>query len=209
MNIMKASRASGSVLVIVLGTIGCGIFNPSDGHPNCPDTDYPNWETSLYVLPYQVGETYEVLQGNCTGGSHSGDIRFGFDFTMPIGTTITAARSGIVEEVVEHHPNYNGRGMGANIVVLRHIDGTRTRYGHLDQNGVFVDVSGVVQQGDVLGRSGASNLGPDDTEHLHFHVQEEVGRQTLPSTFRNTAPNPDGLIVRTSYTAEPFTPEDR
>ncbi|SHF38838.1 Murein DD-endopeptidase MepM and murein hydrolase activator NlpD, contain LysM domain [Fodinibius roseus] len=181
-----------------------------DPRENCAGVNYPTWESSLYVLPYRVGEAYLILQGNCTDSSHQNDIRFGYDFRMPIGTTIIAARSGKVEEAVEEFENYNGGGNGANIVIVRHADGTRARYGHLDQNGVFVEVGQIVHQGDVIARSGASNLTEGFQEaHLHFHVQKETGTETLPSTFRNTSPNPNGLLIGGLYEAKPFTPEDK
>ena len=32
---------------------------------NCPDTDYVNNLKSLYVLPWEIGKTFKVGQGNC------------------------------------------------------------------------------------------------------------------------------------------------
>jgi uncharacterized protein YaiE (UPF0345 family) len=61
-----------------------------------PCGPYPEWQTSAYVLPYPAGSTYSVLQGNCTNATHRGPLKYSYDFSMPVGTTVTAARAGVV-----------------------------------------------------------------------------------------------------------------
>src|SRR5262245_2830836 len=58
-----------------------------------------DWKTSAYVLPYAVGTTRHVSQANCSTGGHRGPYKYGYDFVMPIGTTVTAARAGVVAEI--------------------------------------------------------------------------------------------------------------
>ena len=38
---------------------------------NCKDADYIKNSDSPYVLPWEIGKTYRIGQGNCTNGSHS------------------------------------------------------------------------------------------------------------------------------------------
>lgn len=61
---------------------------------------YPDPQSSAYVLPYEVGSAYEVIQGNCApkGGvwSHFDTMKYAYDFGMPIGTPILASRAGTV-----------------------------------------------------------------------------------------------------------------
>src|SRR5437773_10698260 len=60
---------------------------------------FPDWHTSPYVLPYYVGSTYYVSQANCSAGGHHGAYKYAYDFVMPIGTTVTAARAGVVAAI--------------------------------------------------------------------------------------------------------------
>ena len=84
--------ALSGVLLAVLAA-GCG------SSPVAPDsietcTGFGEWQASPYVLPYAVGVSYFVDQGNCSppGNGHRGVTKFGYDFLMPIGTPIYAAR---------------------------------------------------------------------------------------------------------------------
>lgn len=58
-------------------------------------------EQSKYNLPFVVGESYELRQGNCTFHTHSVEYKseFAFDFVMDVGTPIYAARSGQVAAI--------------------------------------------------------------------------------------------------------------
>jgi len=57
-----------------------------------------------------------------------------------------------------------------------------------------------VQQGQLIGRSGTSGT---DVTHLHFQVYL-ANEMTVPVTFRNTRPHPDGLVQGEAYTAGPY-----
>src|SRR4026209_603743 len=104
---------------------------------------------------------------------------------MSIGTSVKAARAGTVLQVDESH--FDGQ-----------IDGAA------------VNVGDLVQQGSLIGFSG--NTGNTANKpHLHFSVQQcdPVARgteacPTLPVTFRNTDPNPNGLQAGRAYEAKPF-----
>ena len=91
------------VLYVSVGALGC------EGHSNSPTQPaalgncgvYPDWQNSAYILPYPVGGSYRVSQANCTDYSHSGLLSYAFDFEMPIGTSVAAARGGVVVHVIE------------------------------------------------------------------------------------------------------------
>jgi len=55
-------------------------------------------------------------------------------------------------------------------------------------------------QGQLIGRSGLSGT---DVTHLHFQVYL-ANEMTVPVTFRNTRPHPDGLVQGEAYTAGPY-----
>src|SRR5689334_14182396 len=60
---------------------------------------FPDWQSSPYVLPYPIGSTYYVNQANCSNGGHQGTFKYSYDFAMPIGTKVAAARAGVVADV--------------------------------------------------------------------------------------------------------------
>ncbi len=171
---------------------------------------FPPWHSSDYVLPYPVGTSYVVHQGNCSGEGHSGFWKYGYDFEMDTGTTVTAARAGHVLHSVGDA--FDGDRTRTNLVTVQHEDGTVAVYSHLTHEGALVTVGEDVVAGERIARSGdTGNTG--GFPHLHFSLHPcgdlpglpaEGSCPSIPVTFRNTSPNPDGLQVRQSYPTEPF-----
>jgi murein DD-endopeptidase MepM/ murein hydrolase activator NlpD len=169
---------------------------------SCPG-EYPAQSDSAYVLPYEVGASFTIGQGNCGTASHfRGSLaQFAYDFLMPTGTPIVAARAGTVLLVEERFADGTRVAGQENYVNVVHDDGTIAAYVHLTTNGAFVQVGGEVAQGEVIGVSGDS--GSSTEPHLHFHVQGCSGCATVPVVFRNTRPHPRGLLKGETYRAEP------
>lgn len=170
---------------------------------------YPEQATSPYVLPFSVGESYRVGQGNCTRGSHNAIIsqQFAYDVLMPIGTTLVASRSGVVIAVEQSYRDDTGIPGEENFVVVMHDDGTGARYIHVTTQGALVEVNDVVTRGDPLALSG--NSGNSSEPHLHFDVIEGAcipGEpqmcNSVPVNFSNTRPHLNGLIQGEVYAAE-------
>jgi murein DD-endopeptidase MepM/ murein hydrolase activator NlpD len=169
----------------------------------CANAEYPDWETSPYVLPFPVGETYKVNLGNCSSSYHAAgqNDELAYDFAMNIGTLITASRSGTVIFVEESSKKSEIN----NLVVVDHGDNTFAEYMHLKQDGALVEVGDFVEQSDEIGLSGVTGLA--GYPHLHFIVVQgtwEWPYTGVPVTFSNTAPNPSGLASNTRYTALPY-----
>ena len=195
----------------ILGT-GCGSGPASpDSTETC--SGFGEWQTSPYVLPYAVGASYFVDQGNCSppGNGHRGATKFGYDFLMPIGTPIHAARAGVVTQVEESHFDGQVAATGFdNLIVVQHDDGTTALYGHLTHDGAAVSVGDRVSQGALVGFSG--NTGNTNNKpHLHLSAapcdpgaRGTASCPTLPMNFRNTDANPQGLSQGRSYTALPY-----
>ena len=168
------------------------------------------WQSSAFVLPYTVGETYRLNQGNCSGFGHSDFWKYGYDFEMPIGTVITAARDG--EVVHAQDGATDGDRARTNLITIEHADGSVAVYSHLTLNGVHVIAGQQVLAGDTIGLSGdTGNTG--GLPHLHFSLHPCRSLPGLPGTencpsmpmnFRNTDANPEGLISNTNYQALPF-----
>lgn len=185
--------------------------NPNPTNPGTSRTDnavctnYPDQADSPYSLPYAVGDSYEVWQGNCGSLSHgpASPFTFAYDFDMVIGTEILASRPGTVVAIEESHENGTVRSGDENYVIISHGDGTFGRYIHLTTNGALVEVDDEVAQGDVVGLSGNSGLSM--IPHLHFDVTEGCATPdcpTLPVVFNNTASHPNGLVEDVYYEAE-------
>ena len=156
-------------------------------------------------MPYPVGDSYPLYQGNCTLGGHHGPFRYSYDFLMPIGAVVTAAREGIVFEVRTGSEDGGGSN---NLVKIQHEDGTIAAYSHIHD--AMVEVGDRAEAGDPIAWSG--NMGKTlGTPHLHFQVSmcsEPIHCGTLPVTFRNTEPNPTGLEQGQAYTALKYTNGD-
>jgi murein DD-endopeptidase MepM/ murein hydrolase activator NlpD len=165
---------------------------------------YPPWQTSPFVLPYPVGTAYVVAQGNCSGGGHSGDYKYSYDFAMEIGTAVTASGDGFVYQIRTGYRDGDLTPGHENFVKVQHADGSISAYSHLSQ--VLVAEGDPIRAGDLVGRSGnTGNTG--GFPHLHFHLSlcsEPVDCGTRPVTFRNTDPNPQGLVAGRAYPARPY-----
>lgn len=138
---------------------------------------HPSRMTSPLRLPFPEGTSRLCVQGNRGLFSHRGRYEHAFDFFMPIGSPVTAARSGEVADV-EVERDGIGNYAGNQIVVL-HLDGTTARYAHLEKGGSLVSEGQHVVQGQVIGKSGTT--GRSLYPHLHFQV--ELDGQSLPVTF--------------------------
>ncbi|ROM47917.1 peptidase [Pseudomonas poae] len=155
-----------------------------------PMPSYPQ-QAYRYPFPWRGGP-FRLSQGPNGSFSHTdAKSRYAMDIAMPEGTSIIAARSGVV---VKTENNQAGRGNDAsgNFVRVRHDDGTEGVYLHLKQGSVSVRVGQRVGLGTPLALSG--NTGNSSGPHLHFVVQRatEAGLVSIPYEFNQpvgTLPN--------------------
>lgn len=145
-------------------------------------------DSFIYRLPFETNNSFVLSQGFDGEFSHSGNLKFALDFTMPVGTPVVAARGGIV---VERNMNFEAGGPSiglserSNFVVLIHDDGTFGVYAHLEKNGVVVEEGDRVRSGEVIAYSG--NTGYSSGPHLHFMVtklQKDGSSISLPIRFK-------------------------
>lgn len=163
--------------------------------PNGVDPDSPCLERAIfadpadsdYILPYAVGAEYYTSQSYCfSEGGHRNQLSY--DFDMPIGTEVLAARAGVVKDLRGDSPD-TGLGYGQhNYVFIEHDDGTVAFYAHLMLDGVEVEVGDELAAGDFFAYSGNSGatLGP----HLHFGVYQDWPPREgfdVPINFRNAS----------------------
>jgi murein DD-endopeptidase MepM/ murein hydrolase activator NlpD len=191
---MKATVVS---LVLSVFALSCDLGWPEYGELITVD--------AKYVLPYPVGKSYTCSLGFDTPPSHTGSFSYAVDFTVPIGTLVTAARSGRVVYVLQGHSDDDQMDGHENVVIVMHEDSTYARYVHLTFNGALVHTSQMVMLGDTIGLSGSS--GTNGGPHLHFDVTKTFGGrsdQTIPFDFKNTRSHPLGLQRGVAYEAFPY-----
>lgn len=140
-----------------------------------------------YFLPYPSGKSYYLLQGNCGRHSHFEHQQFAYDFRMPIGSFVTAMRSGRVVNVKEQFHDNTNNSDSLNFLIILHEDSTAARYLHLTFQGVLVEKGDFVQAGDTIAISG--NTGISTEPHLHVDITGYCTKapcQTLPFSFINS-----------------------
>lgn len=148
----------------------------------------------LYLLPYARGRSYRVIQGYGSNFSHTGREAFTVDFYMKEGTSVHAARAGVVARIEESHSIgcwERDCGAYANYIVVVHDDDTTGEYYHLQKDGVLVEQGQTITAGQLIGLSG--NTGHTTMPHLHFGVYRAIanGReQSIPVRYLST----DGII---------------
>jgi len=181
-------------IVICLLFISCNGDMPNNGNTILID--------KKYVLPYPIGKAYTCTQGFNMSPSHTGTFKYSVDFGMPIGTLVTAARSGRVIYILESYSDDDQMDGHENVVIIMHEDTTYARYVHLTRNGALVQINQMVVPGDTVGFSGSS--GTNGGAHLHFDVTTTFGGrsdQTIPFDFKNTKSHPLGLERGVVYEA--------
>lgn len=135
-------------------------------------------------LPFDNGRRVKVSQGNNFRFSHNNEYtRFGWDFAVSAGTTIRATSTGVVSKASGGCPPLTtstacGGGFG-NFVVVRHEDGSCSRYAHLSR--LSVSIGQAVGVYAVLGASG--NSGYSLGAHLHYQRENCATRKTIASAF--------------------------
>jgi murein DD-endopeptidase MepM/ murein hydrolase activator NlpD len=158
---------------------------------------------SPYVLPWPAGRSYATTNSYCipTGGHREQQA---YDFAIPVGDTVVAARAGVVRQVKQDSPD-DGQGTDHNHVMVEHEDGTVGFYAHLKQNGALVQVGASVEAGQGIALAGHS--GTPDVVHLHFGVYDgwpPTEGQDRAVNFRNAQGPLDcrgGLVNGATYTA--------
>jgi murein DD-endopeptidase MepM/ murein hydrolase activator NlpD len=158
-------------------------------------------DSQIYELPYEPGTAHAVVQGHHGKFSHTGEDEYAVDWKMPEGTSVCAARDGIVVKTKGDSstggPDRKYEKL-ANCVFVQHSDGTIGVYLHLQKGGCKVKVGDTVKAGDVIGLSG--NTGFSSGPHLHFAVfklKSGSERVSIPVKFRTT--DSDAVIPETGH----------
>lgn len=158
-------------------------FAPTDARPD---------PAARYGLPFEpVFPRY--LNDTDT---HTGRHQHAFDFVMPVGTPVWAAREGVVARVVDGFTKGGddpALGKFANVVYVLHGDGTFASYVHLSP-GIPVKEGERVSRGQVIASSGQTGFSA--APHLHFAVTRNGpdGPQSIPIRFGR--PQTEGFVPK-------------
>ena len=157
---------------------------PQDRLP--PPSRSPGGGLPIPVAGRRVPHGYPGQQQPASG-SHNGVQAWAFDFGLPAGTQIRAARDGVVEWIQNNvnrnfDPSPGAAGNAGNVPFppgdlgnwgntarIRHLGGLTSWYFHIQQNSFLVNVGDVVTQGQAIALSG--NTGRSSAPHLHFQYR--------------------------------------
>lgn len=176
----KNAGASVTVAVVAIdmgkiriATLAAAAMLAISGCWPCLPVDAPA-NASKYLLPFPNGTTAWVGQG------YDGvfEPHHAYDFVLPEGTPVLAARDGVVTRVVDSHTGNCpfSQDCPNNLIYIRHGDGSaadpvvESRYLHIQTGSATVQVGQSVRQGDTIARVG--NVGISLTSHLHFEIDQ-------------------------------------
>ena len=139
---------------------------------------------NTYSLPIKKRPVIAVLDLE----THIKMDKFAIDFIVPENTPIVATASG---KIIYTKVDSNEGGDDVkwenfkfyNHIVIKHVNGEYTEYGHLKYLGTSKKVGDLVKEGEIIGFSG--NTGYSSEPHLHFSVflltKVEPNFETLPT----------------------------
>lgn len=134
------------------------------------DGKFKTDSSHIYTLPFKHKKKVFLIQAYESMFSHKGERAL--DFKVKTGTTICAARGGIVIAVRKDSDKGGLKQENlsdGNYVFVQHDDGSVANYWHFKKDGVLVKVGDTIKTGQAIGLSG--NTGYSAFPHLHFEVQ--------------------------------------
>jgi len=124
----------------------------------------------IYTLPFKHKKKVFLVQAYESMFSHKGERAL--DFKVKTGTSICAARGGIVTAARKDSDKGGLKQENlsdGNYIFIQHNDGSVANYWHFKKDGVLVNVGDTIKTGQLIGLSG--NTGYSAFPHLHFEVQ--------------------------------------
>jgi len=147
--------------------------------PFCLAGSAPTSSWLRCFLPLSQDVEGRCVQGNDGAWTHTDELRYAYDFALPEGTAVLAARRGVVAATCgEFTVGGLSRALRAraNFVAIRHSDGLYSRYHHLAHASILVHVGQHVARGQPIAASG--NTGFSSGPHLHFDVVDSIPEET-------------------------------
>ena len=141
-----------------------------------------------YLPPVPGNQSFRVSQSFNGRFSHQREPNvYSVDIAMPVGTTLHAARGGIVSSTKDDYHMGGAKNYfldKANFINILHDDGTIATYAHILLGSLKVKPGDKITPGQPIARSGSSgySTGP----HLHFVIRRNTGMnyKSVPFKFR-------------------------
>ncbi len=148
-------------------------------------------QSTQFYLPWAATVKWRVSQGNggtvshfCTGSNtyncHA------YDFDLNVDQPVFSSAPGTIKTVISSVTGQSSTGGYGNYVIIRHADGTCTRYAHLKHGTVQAYAANqFVDRGSHLGNVGnTGNTLPIGTgQHLHFAREDCATGKSIPVSF--------------------------
>lgn len=162
-----------------------------------------------YVDHNPTGGVMDYNGGGRTYDGHNGtDIDlwpFGWSMKNNDNVEVLAAADGVVTSIVENQTDNNCKRLGEtgswNMVIITHLDGSQSWYGHLKANSVIVNANDFVTAGQVIALVASS--GSSSFPHLHFEVYDSVGNLVDPYFGSNNPTTTDSWWLNQKPYKEP------
>jgi murein DD-endopeptidase MepM/ murein hydrolase activator NlpD len=178
------------------------------------DVSFPPDRGYYYRLPFANGVQSRIIQapGGVMTTHQEAYSHNAIDFSLPEGTPIVAARTGVViasedrfTEGGRLDPVLKGK---ANFIEIMHQDRSVANYSHLLPHRNLVKIGQMVAAGKIIGYSG--NTGFSAGPHLHFAVSHLVKNRdnsvtsvSFPAKFFNhVSPIPVTILQHSTVTAD-------
>ena len=138
-------------------------YRAADGSVDFYDGQGSNSKKFLILRPVR-GENVRFTSGfgvRMHPLLHINKMHTGVDWASAIGTPILAAGNGVIDEI-------GRKGGNGNYIRIRHANGYKTAYGHMQKFAAGVSPGVKVRQGQIIGYVGSTGLssGP----HVHYEV---------------------------------------
>lgn len=174
--------------------------------------------TVYFYLPWEPNQSATVSQGQSDTPTHSGNLKYAYDFVLSsTNKEVLASAPGTIYRKDTTVTGQTGPGSWGNYVVLKHPDGTCTRYAHMKYGSVTsLSTGSWVYQGQKLGVQGNTGytLPPGGGFHLHMQrencttgtaVSMDIDFVEIANPLRDktyTATNPIGLKCGNAYATQ-------
>ena len=122
-------------------------------------------------------------------GLRWGRMHRGLDLFLRTGDSVVSAFNGVVR-----YAKFNSSGFG-NCVVVRHLNGLETVYGHLSK--ISVSENQYVQAGELVGLGGTT--GRSNGPHLHFEIRDKQERPINPMLFGFDIKDTSTPVIKSVY----------
>ncbi len=159
-------------------------------------------ENYIYSLPFEKGKTQSIFQGYEGKFSHQNE--YALDFDLKTGSSILAAREGIVVQAIDSNtqncPDISCAKFNNKILIM-HSDGTFADYSHLKFHGTVVKKGDFVKKDQLICYSGSTGFASGPHLHFAFFINRIDGKRTFIETKFKTSES-EGILLEEgkSYT---------